>query len=929
MSSNKVKIVGYAQKVTYTDGIEYRNFSPDLVGTQLTSKGGTPLFTMGNFAITTNMEPKSDKSFISTKYSNFISLDNLSLTLIETQSLLDNNAKVILNLDKTNLNYYAMFGSLSEFVRVSLEDIIMKWPASLYMFPISQLPSGPIINGNTYEDYVYDSLTDISTFKINTTYIQNKYELNYLTNGVILDSFSSSNDLRNITVNYESYVVLFNDVEYPVLDFTGCTYTTNDYIYLTIKGNPFDGLPVNNNIKYHIKPNKSFEETFFNSLPDFENYLLSRNIIPTYTSVYKYPIKSDNGIVLYITKKITWPVTDGYNLDFDTSGYIDYASELLDIATKNDLVQSNLMNRFLVSESISAFDTTPVHLSEMDQDTSGQKINKTLQIYGRSFDEITNFISGIAFAHTVSYDKLDNTPDVYLKDLAKVLGWDLISSVGENNLLANYVKTAPAQYSGHTVGLTPVEADIELWRRLILNTPWIWKSKGARKSIEFLLRFIGAPQGLVKFNEYIYKADAPLDMDLFLKVLELNNLDTDLGVYPIDSNGYPRPLPDTENMYFQNNGLWYRQTGGVDASIDILTGNNPHLGPYDGGYKYINQFKNLVLDFSAVTITAETITTGTTNLYTNNQFGTFDQTPINTTITTVELKGINNEDLSECYVVNAKVKPDPYSGITMVNDCGCEYDGVDNIMSLCVQKTNSPGVVTTFAVPQKPVPPCKDIITTPTSDETGLYNFSFYQYNKDGSVFKNDSNVVVPLRTQYASQECCKSLNGTPVLTSESDGRTVFSSGYVCCDKSGNCGCTLACKWIANEESYKVPTRAFNAWYEYGVPAIYTGGYEQSPWTFPEAVVYSNEYIQFTKQDGSQGIVSPDGCNCLADYTVKVPDMVDPYTNEVGVGCKLTAKGIADMLDPVNSVILTTYKARAAGNIKCNAMWYLTWYRRM
>jgi hypothetical protein len=59
-------------------------------------------------------------------------------------------------------------------------------------------------------------------------------------------------------------------------------------------------------------------------------------------------------------------------------------------------------------------------------------------------------------------------------------------------------------------------------------------------------------------------------------------------------------------MYFQNNGLWYRETGG--NAIDILTGNNPHLGPYDGGFKYINQFKSLIPNFSAVTITSETLT---------------------------------------------------------------------------------------------------------------------------------------------------------------------------------------------------------------------------------------------------------------------------------------------------------------------------------
>ena len=103
MSNNKVKVVGYAQRVFYNDGIEYRNFSPDLVGVQIASDGGTPLFTMGNFSITTNMEPKSNKTFITNKFSNFVSLTDLDLTLQKTNELLTNNAGVILNLDKKKL----------------------------------------------------------------------------------------------------------------------------------------------------------------------------------------------------------------------------------------------------------------------------------------------------------------------------------------------------------------------------------------------------------------------------------------------------------------------------------------------------------------------------------------------------------------------------------------------------------------------------------------------------------------------------------------------------------------------------------------------------------------------------------------------------------------------------------------------------------
>jgi hypothetical protein len=56
MSNSKIKVAGYAKR-TFGNG-EYRPFSPDLVGVQIASDGGTPLFTMGNFSITTNMDPK-------------------------------------------------------------------------------------------------------------------------------------------------------------------------------------------------------------------------------------------------------------------------------------------------------------------------------------------------------------------------------------------------------------------------------------------------------------------------------------------------------------------------------------------------------------------------------------------------------------------------------------------------------------------------------------------------------------------------------------------------------------------------------------------------------------------------------------------------------------------------------------------------------
>jgi hypothetical protein len=874
MSSDRIKVVGYAKREFFGNGIEYRPFSPDLVGLQLASDGGTPLFTMGNFSITTNMEPKSNKFFVTNKFSNFITLTDLDLTLSQANTVLRNKSGVILNLDKNRLNNYALFGSLSEFMRVSLENIITTWPASLYITERVLDSQGNILNGNTYEDYSYDVINNISSFKINTTFINNKFQLNIKKNGSIIDTFNETNDLRNVTVYYSQYSILFNDIEYPLVNFTGSTYDTNDYIYLKVLGDPFSGLPTTNNIKYHIKPNKLKEETFFKYLSDFENHLLNRKTLPKYTADFKYSIKSEDGLLLYITESVTWPVSDGYNIDFDSSDYVTYASKLLDISSNNDLFTSDLMNRFLVSESISSFDTSPINMEL--QDTTGQKMTKTLHIYGRNFDDLNKYIEGISFANTVTYNKQNNIPDVYIKNLASVLGWELVSSIIENNLLSSYVTTNQTSYSGQTVGLTAIEADIELWRRLILNSPWLWKSKGSRKSVEFLLNFIGVPTGLITFNEYIYKTVARIDMDLFRETLILNGLDDeDLSIYPVDSDGYPRPLTDTNDMYFQNYGLWYRETGGANSDIDILTGNNPHVGTYDGGYKYINQFRNFIPNFSAVTITSETFTSNVTKLFTNYGLGEITnysgETYVNATYD-------DGSDIDECVIVTSSIINDPMPQ-PIINNCGCDNTpDSDDSLSICVKVIGG--------VDPKPCPNVYQVLESQTNLD-GYLKFQYYTYDMNGNIIYDVYNNPVLTSSAFASKSCCKANSGIPTIYSEVNNGIVENTGYYCC-KTANCGCFIACKWVLFKTEY----------------------------------INNEHYLLFKKQDQTYGVTTPDGSHCLDNYTTKIPNITDQYSGEIGIGCKLTQMGLDDLQLGTNGVMYNFYLSRSNGEIGCCAQNY-------
>jgi len=618
---SRIKVVGYAKKEVFGNGIEYRNFSPDLVGNQFGAAEGTPIFTSGSFNISTNIDSKVDKNFVTNNFTNFLSLETLNLdsTLESVITKYSKNAK--LNLDYNDALTFAFFGSLREYIRVSLENIIIKWPASLYIREVDE--TDPSLTGNTVTDYIYNPSSNSSTFNIDTARIENKFSINFLSGGTIENTFNESNTLRNLVLNYSSYVISTSGGTYPIISLSGASALTNSIISVAVNGNPFpdSGTTI---INYHIKPNDTRIEEFFFNINEFENNLLNRLTIPLYTSSFKVYNESQTGDIIETIKKLTWPISDGYNIDFNSISYVNFVNQLLNIADINDNSKSNLMVRFLVSTSISEFDSI-ADINGTYPDSNGQKMTSTLKIYGREFDEIKKYSDGIRFANTVTYDKKNNTPDAVLKNLARILGWELTSSISQVDVLGNFLSLNNSYYDGHSRGYSDAESEIELWRRVVLNTPWLWKSKGTRKAIEFLFKFIGAPDGLVAFNEYLYVADKPVNVELVTEMMNHFNNTTDISTIHIDSEGYPKVFPDTPDMYFQKAGLWYRQTGGPAPDIDILAGNNPHIGPYDGGQAYIDQFRGCLVPNYSATTAEEVNIDAEINLFTNYANGTFDE----------------------------------------------------------------------------------------------------------------------------------------------------------------------------------------------------------------------------------------------------------------------------------------------------------------
>jgi len=604
--SDRIKVVGYAQRQYYNNGIEYRNFTDNLVGQQQTSGDALPYSISNIFDTDFSSDNKITRSFVTNKFSNFITLNDINLDDVKVKEITGNDNQLYLNLDFTKTDTFAYFGSFKEYLRVSLENIINKWPAGILL----DLKNNYGVQQTTVESYLYDNINNISTFKVNTTYFSNPYNIYYMGNSV---SFSGVSDERNLPYLYQTgytengpYDVLVSGNSYNILGFTGSTTKLNSYVYVKTSGNCFSGLTgTSGSVKYHLKPNNIKVDKFFNELNDFEKHLLNRYSLPKYRSLFYIKLFHDNGNIVYMPKPFTWPTSDGYNLDFDSPSYISYVGGLIELADETDLQQSDLVSRFFVSDSIREFDT------------EDEKIDKTLKIYGRNFDEIKKYIDGISFANTISYNKQENLPDGLIKTLAQTLGWELTDSIINNTLLSSYLTNETSSYTGLTHGMSDYEKELEFWRRMILNTPWLWKSKGTRKGVEYLLKMIGTPKGLIEFNEYVYTINKKIDVGLIDDLINQSD-NIDINVIPIDSEGYPMPLKNTADMYFQNDGLWYRETAGNNATLDKLTGNNPHIGPYDGGFKYMNQFSCVIPNFTATTIVKEIVSTGTTNLYIND-----------------------------------------------------------------------------------------------------------------------------------------------------------------------------------------------------------------------------------------------------------------------------------------------------------------------
>ena len=234
---------------------------------------------------------------------------------------------------------------------------------------------------------------------------------------------------------------------------------------------------------------------------------MDENTKPIYTITLTKPTQTSLGSDFINNEKFTWPLSDGYNIEYYGQRYADYLTRLLKFSAYFDSEITNIMVRRLVAKAIFEFDTA----GDGQDPNSGRKMDKLMKIWGRQYDQVKTYIDNISFANVVTYDGEGNMPDELIKMMAKNLGFDTLQSFSSNKLIDFLIKTSDSVFREGDSGVTTSEMDLELWRRLIINAWWLWKSKGTRKVIEFFLNLFSIDECLVDLDEIVYVAESKLD----------------------------------------------------------------------------------------------------------------------------------------------------------------------------------------------------------------------------------------------------------------------------------------------------------------------------------------------------------------------------------------------------------------------------------
>lgn len=555
-------------KIIKLTGSGEGTFSDRLTGNQRTD--GDATLTNDNFIFSSPNIVYDDKSFDNGEFS-----PPLSREEINKHQINDEIKKEV--KPKNNV----LFSSLNEKVKNAVNNIINTFPGSIRSIP-QDLNGDKLYNATHFS---FNQRKQETTFKINTQSIRNPLNVIYHTDNEPINP-EDFKKIKYFNVNYQSYVVRIGSEKYPILNVVLPSSRTNDYITLTVKGkidfNPF--VKIMEQLIY-ITPTDEMYDIYFNSISEFESFLLNRSTNPQFTSTFEILEEDTNGNLRINPVEATWPKIDEFNIDVHTIAFEDYIEKINDLSNAMDAYKTNLIERLLTSSSLHEFDT------------EGQKIGKLLNIYGFTFEKLKDRVDQIQYVRNVTYDKVKNIDDDLLPKFEQFVGLAKVGGFDIEDLYDFLIKRNESQFRGLSLQKTKKEKLLDFFRYLVINISTLYKSKGTSKAFKMLFSLMGLPDSFAEINEFTYKLLNQIDGQRFIDFREqltsgsleitdvIYNEDTDKYETVIDTQDavseilYPqfykenqgtlRPNKPTNNsdFYFQDGAGWYRLTDNHKSNV--------------------------------------------------------------------------------------------------------------------------------------------------------------------------------------------------------------------------------------------------------------------------------------------------------------------------------------------------------------------------
>lgn len=454
-----------------------------------------------------------------------------------------NDDKIVIKGDTKRLSDFVCYSSASELIRASVDDIIYRFPAELYISNEEITVDNALLASNEMgRSRLYlNLLNDENYFLI-------KNPMNIDITRLSIPEGNKYSKLRFFCDSFQFYQIISGENIYNVTSwviedepiYTECL--TNGLLLGTVKlrGEDSSNNTIDIEIKIyfyenellllsvnqqdiHIRPNNEKINEFFNSLDDFQKTLLNRDT--DYCATFETYIEDEEDGWYLVDETYQWPVdsNDGdWNLSINGVEYETYIDSLSELAIGYDENFTDAIWRTMTHEAIGNMDLTLYRNGEIENIFS-PKIKKVLNIIGRQFDDIKRYADNIKYSNNVTYTQEKNVPDYFLTDILNLKGWETKNIL---NTVSEDIVSEPV-YEQSISGTTASNANIEFLRRLKLNTQGIFSKKGTKQGIEDFLSVFGFHS--VEWIEKYYPVTSLTD-DLYKKAFTLNEY-----VYEVDN----------------------------------------------------------------------------------------------------------------------------------------------------------------------------------------------------------------------------------------------------------------------------------------------------------------------------------------------------------------------------------------------------------